>query len=325
VSKKKIVYVGEYHDRFAHHNVQLQIVRGLHQKDPKLSVGMEMFQRPFQKTLDEYINGSIDEREFLRKAEYFKRWSFDYNLYKPILDFARAEKIPVVALNLRKEITDKVSKTGMDSLSDEERKDVPAQMDFSDTEYRGRLQQVFSQHKGSADRSFDFFYQSQILWDESMARSIDEYLRANPDRRMVVVAGLGHIAFGSGIPNRTFRRNGAAYATVLSDSEAEPGIADYVVFPQALEGMTPPKIMAMLKEEGARVSITGFPDGSVSKKAGIRVGDIVVAIDNAPVRSVDDIKIALFYKKKDETVRIKVVRSRFLLGDTEKEFVVTLP
>jgi len=324
LSWKKIVYVGEYHDRFAHHNVQLQIIRGLHRKDPKLAVGMEMFQRPFQKTLDEYVSGSIDEREFLVRAEYFKRWNFDYNLYKPLLDFARAEKIPVVALNLRKEITDKVSKTGMDSLSEEERKDVPAQMDFSDTEYRDRLLQVFSQHRGSADRNFDFFYQAQLLWDEGMARSIDDYLRKNPDQRMVVLAGQGHLLYGSGIPKRTFRRNHADYATVLSDSEVEPGIADYVLFPQALDGLTAPKIMANLREDGARVSIAGLPDGSVSKKAGIQVGDVVVSLDNVPVRSVDDIKIALLYKKPDDTVRIKVVRNRFLLGDTEREFLVTL-
>ena len=112
VSGKKIVYVGEYHDQFAHHNVQLQIIKELFRKDPKIAVGMEMFQRPFQKTLDEYIGGSIDEREFLKKSEYFKRWGFDYNLYKPILDFTRAEKIPVVALNLSREITDNVSKNG---------------------------------------------------------------------------------------------------------------------------------------------------------------------------------------------------------------------
>jgi len=51
----------------------------------------------------------------------------------------------------------------------------------------------------------------------------------------------------------------------------------------------------------------------------------VVSLDDVPVQSVDDIKIALFYKKRDETVRIKVVRRRFLLGDAEREFVVKLP
>ena len=223
VSGKKIVYVGEYHDQFAHHNVQLQIIKGLFRKDPKIAVGMEMFQRPFQKTLDEYIGGSIDEREFLKKSEYFKRWGFDYNLYKPILDFTRAEKIPVVALNLSREITDNVAKNGMDSLTGDEWKEVPAQMDFSDTEYRDRLRQVFDQHESASERNFDFFLQAQVLWDEGMARSIDDYLRKNPDRRMVVMAGEGHLAYGSGVPKRTFRRNGFSFATVLSDVAVEAG------------------------------------------------------------------------------------------------------
>ena len=324
VSRMKIVYVGEYHDRFAHHNVELQIINGLFQKDPKIAVGMEMFQRPFQKTLDEYISGSIDEREFLKKSEYFKRWGFDYNLYKPILDFARTEKIPVVALNLSREITDTVAKKGMDSLTRDERKDVPAEMDFSDDEYRDRLRQVFGQHGNASERNFDFFYQAQVLWDEGMARSIDEYLQKNPDRRMVVVAGLGHLAYGSGVPKRTFRRNGFPYATVLSDVAIEQDIADYVVFPPSLEGMTAPKIMAVLTESGERVAIADLPEGSVSKRAGIKVGDRVVSLDNAPVRSTNDIRIALFYKKPEDIVRIKVVRKRFLLGDEELEFDVKL-
>ena len=136
-----------------------------------------MFQRPFQGVLDDYTAGRISEKEFLKKSEYFKRWVFDYNLYKPILDFAREEKIPLVALNIRREIVAKVSKSGLDSLSDEEKKEIPQQMDFSDNEYRDRLMKVFKMHQNSKDRNFDFFYQSQILWDESMAQSIDEFLR----------------------------------------------------------------------------------------------------------------------------------------------------
>ena len=212
----------------------------------------------------------------------------------------------------------------MDSLTGDEWKDVPAQMDFSDTEYRDRLRQVFDQHESASERNFDFFLQAQILWDEGMARSIDDYLRKNPDRRMVVMAGEGHLAYGSGVPKRTFRRNGFSFATVLSDVAVEPDIADYIVFPRPLDGMTSPKIMAMLKESGEQVSIADLPEGSVSKKAGIRIGDIVVSLDNAVIRSVDDIRIALFYKKPEDMVRIKVVRKLFLRGNAELEFDVTL-
>ncbi len=322
---KQIVYVGEYHDRFSHHNIQLQVIKAMHRKYPKIAIGMEMFQRPFQKALDEYISGAISERDFLKQAQYFKRWSFDYNLYKPILDFARFEKIPVVALNIRREITDKVSKAGMDALTDEERKELPALMDFSDAEYRVRLGQVFSQHRAPSERSFESFYQAQILWDETMAQTIDEYVRKNPESRMVVVAGLGHIAYGSGIPKRAYKRNGRSYAVILNDVEIEPGIADYLVYPQQLDGYSAPRIMASLKESGGRVSIEDFLEGSAAKKAGIKSGDVLLSLDSVPVETVDDVKIALFYKKKEDVVRFRVQRTRFLLGETELEFEVKLP
>jgi uncharacterized iron-regulated protein len=324
-SDRRIVYVGEAHDRFAHHNVQFQVIRDLHRKDPKIAVGMEMFQRPFQPALDDYINGVIDEREFLKKSEYFKRWSFDYNLYKPILDFARAEKIPVVALNLRTEIVETVSRKGMDSLTEDQKKEIPAQMDFSDIEYRDRLRQVFDQHQGRGERNFDNFYQAQVLWDETMALSIDEYLQKNPDRRMVVIAGIGHLAFGSGIPKRAFRRNGHAFATILPDVDMEQDIADYLVFPQPLEGMSAPRLMVMLREAAGRVIITALSEGSAAGKAGIRKGDALVSLDGAPVRSMDEVKSVLFYKKHEETITVKVLRKRFLLGDKEMEFNVKLP
>ena len=321
---KKIVYVGEYHDRFSHHNVELQVIKTLYKKNPKLVVGMEMFQRPFQKTLDDYISGAVDEREFLKQSEYFKRWGFDYNLYKPILDFARSEKLPVVALNLRREITEKVAKSGLDSLTDEEKKDLPAEMDFSDEDYRGRLKQIFEQHRSPEERNFDFFLQAQVLWDETMARSVDEYLKKNPDYQMVVIAGGGHLAYGAGIPKRAFRRNGFAYAVILNDADVERDIADYIVFPQPLDGVTAPRLMASLKEKDGRLVIEDFPRDSVSQKAGLKAGDRIIALDGAPVATMEDVKLALFYKKKDDTVRVKVARKRFLLGDREMELAVKL-
>jgi len=324
-SDKRIVYVGEYHDRFAHHTVQLQVIQALHRKDPKLAIGMEMFQTPFQKVLDDYISGAINEREFLKRSEYFKRWSFDFNLYKPILDFARANKVPVIALNLNREIVEKVSRSGMDSLTDEDRKEIPAQLDFSDAEYRDRLRQAFSQHKSSGERDFDNFFQAQVLWDETMSRSIDEYLQKNAGQRMVVLAGLGHLAYGSGIPGRVARRNAFTHATILNDGDVERGIADYLVFPQQLEGDIAPKLMVVLKDDQGKTRIADFPEGSVAKQAGIRVGDVVLAIDGVPVHGTDDLKLELFYKKHDEVVRVRVLRKRFLLGDAEMEFEVKLP
>ncbi len=322
---KKIVYVGEYHDKFAHHAVELRVIRSLFEKNVNIAIGMEMFQRPFQGVLDDYVRGTIGEREFLKRSEYFSRWVFDYNLYKPILDFARAKKIPVAALNLRREIVDKVAREGMDALTADEKKEIPVEMDFSDTAYRNRLKRVFAEHKGSSDRSFEFFYQAQVLWDETMAFSIDEYLKKNPERQMVVIAGAGHLLYGSGIPKRSFRRNGYEFLTILNDAAVDREIADYLVFPETLEGVTAPKLMVVLEEREGRIIVADLPVNSISLKAGIRTGDRIVSIDSEPVQTVDDVKIALFYKKPEDTVIVGVVRKRFLLGEKEMQFAVKLP
>ena len=324
ISGKRIVYVGEYHDRFSNHTVQLEVIRALHRKNKKIAIGMEMFQRPFQKVLDEYIAGTIDERTMLKGTEYFKRWGFDYNLYRPILTYAREEKIPVIALNIQNEIVDKVSKGGIDSLSEEETKEIPPHMDFSNEDYKKRLLDIFQKHSGFKEKNFDFFYQSQILWDEFMSQSIDDFLKNRPDfqkdGQVVVIAGSGHLSFGSGIPKRTFRRDGLDYAIILNDIDIERDIADYLIYPEPEEGVTTPKMMVMLDDIQGKLTITDFPQGSISEKAGLKDGDVILSIDNVPVKTIDDVRIELLYKKKGDLLKVKVLRKVFLFGDTEKEF-----
>jgi uncharacterized iron-regulated protein len=308
VADKKVVYVGEIHDVFSHHAVQLDIIRGIYSKDRKLAIGMEMFQRPFQTVLDTFIEGKMGERDFLKQSEYFKRWGFDYNLYKPILDFARTEKIPVIALNMEREIIKEVSVSGIDSLVDEHRKAVPTEMDFSDNEYRERLMKIYELHERKEDGNFDYFYQSQILWDETMSQSIDAFLHKNPDYQIAVLAGQGHLRYGSGIPRRTKRRNGHDYAIVLIDEDVDEGIADYVVFPKPVEGITSPKIMTYLRKEKDGFAIADFPEQSVSEAAGLKIGDVITFIDDVKAETIEDIKIHLLYKKKGDIVRMKILR-----------------
>ncbi len=323
VADKKIVYVGENHDQVSNHVVELEVIKDLHRRGKTIAVGMEMFQRPFQKVLDEYIEGKIDEREFLKGTQYFKRWGFDYNLYRPILLFTRSEKIPVVAINQRQEIVDKVFRSGLDSLSEEERKFIPSGMDFSDEAYKERLKKVFQEHENFGAKNFNFFYEAQILWDETMAESIDEFLKTHPTYQMVVLAGNGHLAYGSGIPKRTARRNEFNYALILNDTHLKKDIADYVFFPGAIVGETSPKLMVLLTEERGKVEVAGFPSESNSEKAGIRVGDIIVSIDQAPIHGIDDLKIDLLSRKRGEKVNVRVLRKGFL-GSQKMNFEVVL-
>jgi len=324
VSSRKIIYAGEVHDRFEHHRAQFEIIRGLHGKNKKIAIGMEMFQSPFQQVLDDYIAGKIGEKEFLKKSEYFTRWSFDYNLYREILLYARAYKIPVVALNIRRELVSKVSKTGMLALTKDERGELPADMDFTDKEYRRRLRESFQRHVHSTENNFDFFYQAQVLWDEAMAHTLDAFMRKNPEYQVVVIAGGGHLAFGSGIPRRTHRLNGLDYSIILNGDEPGEQIADFVLFPEPVAYREALRLMVQFKDEGKKLVIADFPKESISEKAGLKKGDLVLSIDGVPVEDVSDIKIHLLDKKKGDSVEVKVRRSRFLLGDKELSVTVAL-
>ncbi|MDF1530466.1 MAG: ChaN family lipoprotein, partial [Sedimenticola sp.] len=83
----RVVYIGETHDNYSHHNAQFEIIAALKAQGADLAIGMEMFQRPFQKYLDDYIAGTITETEMLRKTEWYDRWVYDYRYYRPILNF----------------------------------------------------------------------------------------------------------------------------------------------------------------------------------------------------------------------------------------------
>src|SRR4028118_1600443 len=57
--------------------------------------------------------------------------------------------------------------------------------------------------------SFERFFTAQVLWDETMADKIAQFLKANPNYQVVVLAGTGHIIYGYGIPSRVARRLGS--------------------------------------------------------------------------------------------------------------------
>ncbi len=321
ISDKPLILIGERHTNYEDHKVELAVIMGLFEKGRKFAIGMEMFQRPFQKAIDEYLSGAIDEREFLKKTEYFKRWRFDYNLYREIIEFARSKGIPIIALNQRSEIVEKVAKEGLDALSAEERKEIPQDMDMSDEAYKKRLKEVYENHP--AGTTFENFYQSQILWDETMAHSAARFLEGQPDYQMVVLAGVEHIMYGSGIPRRIHRLTGRDYVTLINGA-FDKDIGAYVLFPKPLNPPFTAKLGIITRESGGMVLIDALAPDSAALKSGLEKGDVITSVNGWKVQTVDDIKIALFDKEPGQTVSVKVSRKRFLFGEKELEFNISL-
>jgi aminopeptidase N len=319
VSDVPIIIVGERHTNYEDHKVELDVVMALHRQGKKFAIGMEMFQRPFQHAIDEYLSGAIDERQFLKKTEYFTRWSFDYNYYREIIEFARAKGIPIVALNARAEIVRKVAAGGLDALSESERKEIPQDMDMSDDEYRSRLREIYQSHPQGTQ--FENFYQSQILWDETMAHSVAGFLKEKPGYQMVVLAGAEHVMYDSGIPKRVGRLTGREYTTIIN-GVYDDGIANYVLFPGELSPPFTAKLGVLLEGKEGRVVVKGFTPGSIAQDAGLKEGDLIVSIDGMKVETISDAKIALFDKRPGQTAKVGIRRKRFLFGEKDMEFTV---
>ena len=325
IADTPIIYIGERHTNYEDHKIQLEVIMDLHKRGKKFAIGMEMFQKPFQKYLDKYILEATDEKDFLKNTEYFKRWKYDFNLYREIIEFAKAKDIPIIALNLRSEIIDTVSEEGLDALTDEERQEIPKDMDMTDKEYRERLRKIFKLHRSSEKMNFENFSQSQILWDETMAHAIADYLKEHPDSHMVVLAGVGHIVYASGIPSRVYRLNKKDYVTLIPDSVSlNETVGTFVFFPEPLSPPPTPKLGVVLTEKDDRVKIKTISPGSVAEAVGLKEGDIIVSMDEWEIGNIADVKIFMVGKKEGETIKIKLLRKRFLSRDKEHELTATL-
>jgi len=243
LAQAQVVYLAETHDRAADHQAQLAMIQALHRLRPNLSIALEMFQQPYQSVLDRYLAGQLSETQLQDQSQYAKRWGFPWEFYAPILRYAKANHLPVIALNLPSEITRKVARQGLDSLSSVEQQSLPpaAEIELGPDAYRDRLQQLHQEiHQGSGNsNNFDRFFLVQVLWDETMAARIARAVKQDPDRLVVVLVGQGHVAYGDGIPNRVSRRLQSQlnqpfqqFSVLLNPSPEQsqqgPAIADYV-------------------------------------------------------------------------------------------------
>lgn len=327
ISDRQVIFVGETHDRYEHHLNQLAIIKGQHARHKELAIGLEFFQRPFQSVLDDFIAGRIEEEDFLRKSEYFERWSYDYRLYRPIFQYAREHEIPLLALNTEREITDQVKKAGIESLSDEQKARIPQEIDRSDQVYRSRLEEIFKQHPHAKEADFERFLDVQLLWDEGMASRAADWLKQHPQGHLVVLAGVGHMIYGSGIPNRLQRRTPVSSAIVINarnGSGIDSKMGDYLIMTG--DKALPPsgKLGVFLDTKESPPTVTGFVKQSGAKTAGVKEGDSILRIDNKAVESYTDIRIALMDKTVGEHVTVKVERDVMVLGSMVYDIEVEL-
>lgn len=314
----RVVYIGEIHTDYGAHLLQLQIIQGLYQSNPDLIIAMEMFPRSSQQALDDYIQGTIEsEGKFLQASRYFSVWGYDYRLYRDIIAFAKQRNLPLIGLNLDKEITSTLFRQGSTNpLTAEQLATIARERDLTLPGYRQRLLEAFSMHAAPhSGNAFAGFLQAQALWDETMAESVVSTLHRFPDRQMIVIAGNGHVHKQSGIPPRVHRRlPGISQQVVVpvhdgGRASALRAGADLLMETPSLQLPASGKIGVVLEETASgNVRILRISPHGHAGEAGLLPEDLITRVNSVQVSSITDVRAALLDSIAGERAVVEVVR-----------------
>ena len=211
------IFVGEFHDDPQTHRVERALLEEVHKwAGDRLTLAMEMFERDDQGALDDYLAGRTDEAAFGKAARLWPNYATDY---KPLIEYAKAKKVPVLASNAPQAIVRRVGREGLDAvyprLSEAERATVADYVLTPEDDYYRRFAKVMggggsggdgqSAAHGRMDPAMlRRMYEAQCLRDATMAQTIAGALAAG--RTVLHINGSFHSDAGLGTAARVLWR-----------------------------------------------------------------------------------------------------------------------
>ena len=332
----RVIFIGESHDQIEHHQIQLRMILEFIAKGKDVVIGMEMFEKSQQPTLDRWSQGLLTEEEFLREVQWDITWGMDYEFYKGILDAAKTHHLKILGLNVPRDLVRRVAENGMQGLSPDARKRLP-EIDLTDRQHRAYVATIFKGHETGSAKDFENFYEAQCLWDEGMAQSLSEFLKSPQaeGKTALVFAGSGHIVFGFGIPNRLHRRASIPYQTVVLKTWTEKVNGDFTFTGAAsplanflwITKPNPPEkkkprigVILKTKEDLKGLVIEKALPGSPAEKAGLLPGDQLIAVEGKEITEIKDIHRALEQKGWGNDITFTILRE-----GKQKEIMLQLP
>lgn len=116
LSGADIVLFGESHDNPISHWLELEVTKDLFEiKKSDLVLGAEMFETDNQVILNEYLDSLISQSNFEAEAKLWPNYKTDY---KPLVEFAKAHRIPFAATNVPRRYASLVNKKGFEGLEE---------------------------------------------------------------------------------------------------------------------------------------------------------------------------------------------------------------
>lgn len=320
LANRPAVLLGESHTSAEDHHWQLHTLAALHGRTPHLVLGFEAFPRRLQPVLDRWVAGELTERAFLGQSEWNDVWGFPPALYMPLFDFARMNRIPMVALNVERKLVARVGKDGWDAIPADVREGVGTPAAASPP-YVDSLARIYAQHRTPRpaaeetskeaeptalptldDADFRHFVEAQGIWDRAMAEAIAAAHRRPGQPLVVGIVGRGHVEYGFGIPHQ-LADLGLPTAAVLvtwpgdrdctefiGESQRPVATAVFGVAPEESESVPQgPRLGVQLGEAPDGVRIADVIAGSVAEAAGLMKGDIVREAAGQPVAKPGDL------------------------------------
>lgn len=321
VAKTAVVLLGESHTDVDHHRWQLQTLAALYGRGGNLVIGFEAFPRRLQSVLDDWIEGKLTDEAFLKASEWRQVWGYDAALYMPLFQFARLNRIPMIALNVEQKLVSQVGQKGWDGVPASEREGLSDPAPASPA-YQRELAHVYLIKKamppgaagpvsGSQGPSFaepdeaafaeafkepEFkrFVEAQQTWDRAMAEALAGAKRKLPNATVIGILGSGHVEGGYGVPHQ-LKDLGIAGAMSLIPVSVETAcmlvgtsFADAVfTLPRTEETPPPdrPRLGVLLGEGEGAPRINRVVSDSVAEITGLKVGDLVLRAAGLDMRT----------------------------------------
>jgi uncharacterized iron-regulated protein len=246
IAESDAVFLGELHDDAVGHALQFEIFRRVVEKyaaDRKIALSLEMFERDVQIVIDEYLANLIREDHFLLSSRPWGNYKTDY---KPLVELAKARRLPVIAANAPRRYINMVSRNGRDALNglSKDAKKWIAPLPYGDPSpaYSAKFKALMGP-SAEAQMGLDKILASQSLWDATMADSVARFVKKNKKALVVHLNGGFHTENRLGTVEHFLKYRSKAKALVVTlryeddfrtfNPAKHNGLGDFVILTDA--------------------------------------------------------------------------------------------